>query len=105
MLDRQVEFVHGGLLDVSHSNFPEFGVHETITAVEGFACLDFDTPHLAGSTNFVSELPPLLGVSAIALHGTVSRRVVINPESDFSKSCFWAFCLIVNTSTKKTSKY
>ncbi len=36
---------------------------------------------------------------------TVSRRVVINPESDSSKFCFWVFCWIVNTPTKKTPKY
>jgi hypothetical protein len=38
-------------------------------------------------------------------HSTVSRRVVINPESDSSKSCSWVFCSIINTPTKKTPKY
>jgi hypothetical protein len=36
---------------------------------------------------------------------TVSRRVVINPESDSSKFYFWIFHSIVNISTKKTPKY
>jgi hypothetical protein len=36
---------------------------------------------------------------------TVSRRVVINPESDSSKLCFLLFYSIVNTLTKKTPKY
>jgi hypothetical protein len=36
---------------------------------------------------------------------TVSRRMVINPESDSSKLCFLLFYLVVKTPTKKTPKY
>jgi hypothetical protein len=38
----------------------------------------------------------------IGMHSTVGRRVIINPKSVSSKSCFWVFHSIVNIPNKKT---
>jgi hypothetical protein len=54
----------------------------------------------------LNELQPcVISIRLKFAQRTVSRRVVINPESDSSKFCFWVFCWIVNTPTKKTPKY
>jgi hypothetical protein len=59
-------------------------------------------------TNPLSKMPPNWtkgeNLSFCHTNRTVSRRVVINPGSDSSKSCFLAIYLVVSTPTKRKPK-